>query len=110
MPGYLPDIKESREELSAFQGAIQKVDDSVGRIQHLLENVGVLDETLLIFTTDHGIAFPRAKGTLYDPGIEIILLMRWPFGGFTGGKTYDHLISNIDILPTILDIIRIEKK
>ena len=109
VPGYIPDIKECREELSAFQGAIQKVDDSVGQIQNLLENAGVLDETLLIFTTDHGIAFPRAKGTLYDPGIEIVLLMRWPLGGLTGGKTYDHLISNIDILPTILDIIRIEK-
>jgi arylsulfatase A-like enzyme len=57
----------------------------------------------VIFTTDHGIAMPRAKGTLYDPGIETALLMRWPDGGITGGRVCREMISNIDVLPTLLE-------
>jgi N-sulfoglucosamine sulfohydrolase len=104
VPGYLPDVEATQGELALMQGAIHKVDQSVARIQHALEQAGMLENTLLVFTADHGIAFPRAKGTLYDPGIETGLILRWPAGGVTGGRVLQPLISNVDLLPTLLEI------
>jgi N-sulfoglucosamine sulfohydrolase len=49
------------------------------------------------------LAMPRAKCTLYDPGIEVALLARWPAGGMTGGRVQSQMVSNIDILPTLLE-------
>jgi arylsulfatase A-like enzyme len=45
---------------------------------------------------------PRAKCTLYDPGLEVALLARWPAGGLAGGATRSDMVSNIDVLPTLL--------
>jgi arylsulfatase A-like enzyme len=75
----------------------------MGHILATLDEVGLTDDTLVVFTTDHGIAFPGSKATLYDPGIEIALLMRGP-GGFNGGKLVDALLINNDFLPTVLDV------
>ncbi len=104
VPGYLPDVAGVREDFAALQGAIRVMDAAVGRIVAALEASGRLDRTLLIFTTDHGLAIPRAKGTLFDAGIEVALIMRWPDGGITGG-TADELVSNVDVVPTILDLV-----
>lgn len=103
IPAYLPDNEASREELALMQGAIRKVDDAVARILASLERAGLAESTLVLFTSDHGIAFPRAKTTLYDSGIETALLMRWPGGGIAGGRVYEELISNVDVLPTLLE-------
>lgn len=103
VPAYLPDSPASRGELAAMQGAIRKVDQSVARIDAALAAAGLRERTLLVFTADHGIAFPRAKGTLYDPGIETALLVRWP-GSLPSGRVLDPLVSNIDLLPTLLQI------
>jgi len=103
VPPYLPDNEAARGELALMQGAIHKVDQAVGRIQDALRAAGLLDDTLLVFTADHGIAFPRAKGTLYDPGIETALLARWPGGGVRAGQVVKALTSNVDVLPTLLE-------
>jgi N-sulfoglucosamine sulfohydrolase len=104
VPGYLPDVEAARQELAGMQGAIRKVDQCVARLLEALRGAGMLDDTLVVFTADHGIAFPRAKGTLYDAGIETALLMRWPAGGLTGGRVEEALVSNVDLLPTLLEI------
>ena len=62
----------------------------------------------MIFTTDHGLAFPGAKATLTDRGIGVLLIVRGP-GGFTGGKVSDALVSQVDIFPTICDLLGIER-
>jgi arylsulfatase A-like enzyme len=103
VPAYLPDNEAARGELAALQGAIRKVDGCVNRILGALSAARLADDTLVIFTTDHGIAFPRAKTTLYDAGIEVALLARWPAGGIEGGRVCDALISNVDVLPTYLE-------
>lgn len=108
VPEYLPDTSEVREDLAMFYGSILETDYYTGKLIELLKRKGKEDNTLFIFTTDHGIAFPRAKSTLYDPGINTTLIMRWPKGGLVGGKTYDSLISNADLLPTILDLIDLD--
>jgi len=99
---YTEDCEELRRELADFYGAVTCVDENFGKILDALERNGMADNTIVVFTTDHGIEFPRAKTTLYDPGINTTLLMRWP-NGFTGGQVPLELISNIDLLPTLLD-------
>jgi len=68
---------------------------------------GLAENTLVICTTDHGIAFPRMKGNLTDHGIGVMLILRGP-GGFTDGKVYDALVSHIDFFPTICDLLEID--
>ena len=67
------------------------------------------DQHLLIVTTDHGLAMPRAKCTLYDPGIEALLLMRYP-GRLESGTRYPQLVSNVDVLPSLLEALGAEIK
>ena len=104
IPPYLPDIAATREEMSRFYGDVSRVDRSVGQILHQLDADGLRDDTLLIFTTDHGIAMPLAKGTLYDPGLKIGAILRWP-GRIDPGSRFSELTSNVDLLPTILEAI-----
>jgi len=106
VPPYLPDTPEVRQDIAEFHGSIRKVDRAVGSIFDTLKETGLEEETLVVFTTDHGIAFPRAKCTLYDPGIKTTLIMRWPDGGVIGGKVYSELLSNVDFLPTILEVVK----
>ena len=87
-----------------FHGAIRRMDESVGSILDALARSGFSENTIVVFTTDHGIAFPRAKATLYDPGLHTTLIIRWP-KGIAGGRAVRELISNIDLLPSLLDAV-----
>lgn len=100
IPPYLPEGPAADEELRAAQEAIEEMDAAVGRVLDALERSGRAGDALVVFTTDHGLAMPRAKCTLYDAGIEVALIMR--LGG-AGPLVRDELVSNIDILPTLLD-------
>jgi len=109
VPGYLKDTPGTREELAELQGMIHWVDGQIGRIIDAVSRSSFSDETLLIFTTDHGYAMPRAKCNLYDPGIAIALMLRLPSrDGWHGGRTVEGMISNIDVLPTLLDLLDID--
>ncbi len=106
IPPYLPDKEIVREDLSQFYGAIQGVDTCIGKILKQLEDLGLRENTLFIYTTDHGEAYPRAKCTLYDPGLKTLLLLSWPGSDILQqNKVYTQMISNIDLLPTLLDLI-----
>ncbi|MHA1753702.1 MAG: sulfatase family protein [Candidatus Helarchaeota archaeon] len=105
VPPYLPDTAQIRRELAEFFGAVSDVDRAVGKLYHQIEKLGINKDTLFIFTTDHGIDFPRSKCTLYDPGIKTALLMYCPgMELFKGGKKIDAMISNIDLFPTLIDL------
>jgi N-sulfoglucosamine sulfohydrolase len=104
VPPYLPGGEAAREEMSSLQGAIREVDTAAGSIFNALEDSSLSDKTLTVFTADHGIAMPRAKCTLYDPGIEVALIMRWPDGSIGEGRIVPDLVSNVDVLPTLLGI------
>lgn len=106
VPPYLVDDEMSRREFALQQGAIRRVDEAVQIITDALRESGLEDDTLLVFTVDHGIEFPRAKWFCYDAGIGVALLMRWPGGGVRGGQCCDHLLSNVDFLPTLMDLIQ----
>jgi len=105
VPPFLPDNEMIRKDLGEFYGAIEKVDTLIGKIIDRLQDTNLLENTLFIYTTDHGSAFPRSKCTLYDPGIKTLLLMNLPYSElFSGGKVHDQMISNIDLLPTFMDL------
>lgn len=104
VPPYMADTPGAREDLAMFQGAIACLDRAVGDILDALDASGQADNTWVIFTTDHGIAFPRAKATLYDSGINTTMLMRWP-NVIASNTTHDMLLSSVDLLPTVLDAV-----
>lgn len=103
LPLYLPDTPGIRQDVARFYGQVKAVDKAVGLIVQAIQNARINDNTLFIFTTDHGPAFPRAKGTLYDPGTKTALVMSWPKEIQTG-VVCDELLSNVDLLPTLLEI------
>jgi arylsulfatase A-like enzyme len=103
VPPYLPDRAESREELAELQGAIAAMAEGVGRILAAIDERGDRDDTWVVFTTDHGLAMPRAKATMYDAGIGVALIMRWPAAGIVGGRRSDAMVSHVDLVPTLLE-------
>ena len=103
VPGYLPPIRETFIELAGAEAAIHSADAAVGRVLDAIERSDREASTLVVFTTDHGLPMPRAKCTLYDPGLEVALMMRWPEGRLVGERVVDDLVSNIDILPMLLE-------
>jgi len=106
VPPFLPDDEEIRMDLSELYGNIQCVDSMVGHVLQHLEDSDLRNNTLFIYTTDHGIAFPRAKCTLYDPGIKTTFIMSLPsLDILNSGRVVDSKISNIDLLPSVLDLI-----
>ena len=99
IPGYLRDTAGTRQELAELQGAVRHADAQFGRLLKAVDE----RNTIVIFTSDHGIAMPRAKCSLYDPGIAVALLVRGP--GWKG--ICDGLVSNIDVVPTILEALEL---
>ncbi|ELZ01473.1 N-sulfoglucosamine sulfohydrolase [Natrialba chahannaoensis JCM 10990] len=100
---FLPDEPGIRSDIAEINGMLDALDEATGTVLAALDRVGVADETLVIFTTEHGLAMPRAKGCCFDPGIEAALLMRYP-SQIDGGRTVDDLISNVDVFATLLEI------
>ena len=107
-PAPLPDTPETRRDIGAFKASASDLDWGMGQVLDALDASGMAENTLVICTTDHGIAFPRMKGYLTDHGIGVMLIMRGP-GGFTGGQVIDALASHIDIFPTICDLLEIDR-
>jgi len=86
VPPQYVDNQASRAKLAQLQGSIRHVDQAFGAVLKALDDTGLAENTIVVFTVDHGIAFPRSKTTLYDPGISTALLLRWPGGGLPTGQ------------------------
>jgi len=100
VPLFYPDTPATRGYFGMFGAAVQHVDEHVGRLFDTIDRLGLFENSLVIFTTDHGIAGPRSKGSLYDRGVETALLMRCP--GVRPGTDIGHLVPNVDLAPTVL--------
>lgn len=94
--------------MASFKATARLMDDAVGTILHQLAASGLAENTLVISTTDHGIAFPAMKCNLTDQGWGVMLMMRGP-GGFGGGKVSDAMVSQLDIFPTLCELLNIER-
>ncbi len=103
VPAFLPDTREVRAELAQYYQSISRLDRGVGRLLSVLEEEGRLDNTLVIYVSDNGAAFPEAKTTLYDPGMQLPCIVRSPQHHSRGG-TCDGLVTWADLTPTILDL------
>jgi N-sulfoglucosamine sulfohydrolase len=106
-PANLPDVVTTREDIAAFKASARSLDQGIGAVLHALHDCGLVENTLVLCTTDHGIAFPGAKATLFDRGIGVMMLMRGP-GGFTGGKVVDAPVSHLDVYPTLCELAGVE--
>jgi arylsulfatase A-like enzyme len=103
VPPYLPDHPLIRQELALYYDEISRFDGCVGAVRAALAAGGRLDRTILVYLSDNGMPFPRAKTTLYDSGIRTPLVVRWP-GRCPAGGVQPHLFSVVDLAPTLLAI------
>ncbi|TFH66479.1 MAG: sulfatase [Gemmatimonadales bacterium] len=103
LPAFLPDVPEIREDVCDYLGECMAVDGGLGVIMSRLEEIGELENTLLVVSGDHGIpGIPRAKCNLYDIGSEVALAVRWPGHG-TPGRVVDDMVNLMDLAPTFLE-------
>jgi N-sulfoglucosamine sulfohydrolase len=106
-PENIIDTPITRRDMASFKASARSLDQGVGTVLEALEENGPVDNTLVIMTTDHGLAFPDAKATLFDRGTGVLLLVRGP-GGFERGRVSDAMVSHLDIFPTICEVAEID--
>jgi N-sulfoglucosamine sulfohydrolase len=102
VPPYLPDSPSCRDELAKYYGSVQLADRGLLRLTEILEETGHWKDTLIIYVSDNGIAFPGAKTCLYEPGMRLPCVVRNPFAE-RRGVVNDAMVTWADITPTILD-------
>lgn len=105
VPSFLPDTPEIRDDILDYCFEIQWFDQHLGRMLDALEEAGELDNTLVIVTSDNGMAFPRAKANVYEYGIHMPLAVSWPAGipEPARDRTTDELVNLIDLTATIYE-------
>ncbi len=108
VPGFLPDDRVVREELALYYSSVRRADDGVGAVLEALDASGLADSTLVMFLSDHGMPLPFAKTQLYHHSTRTPLMVRLP--GVTKPNTEDttHMVSAVDFLPTLLDVVGIK--
>lgn len=102
VPSYLPDTAEVRAELAQYCQSTSRLDRGVGRLMQILKDEGKYDNTVVIYISDNGAAFPGAKTTLYEPGMNLPCIVRSPLHQ-NRGTVCDGLVTWADLTPTILD-------
>ena len=102
LPPHLPDLPGVRDDLSRYCGEIERADRSFAAAMAVLRKHGLEENTLVIFMGDNGMAFPHGKGSLYDPGLNVPLIARWP--GHIKPGTTRTLISGEDVAATFMEI------
>jgi arylsulfatase A-like enzyme len=102
LPPFFPNTAALRADLAQYYDEVARLDGDVAHILQMLKALGVAGETLVVFIGDNGGAVLRGKGTLYELGIRVPLLIRWP-GIVPPGTSTSALISSEDLAPTLLD-------
>lgn len=102
VPSFLPDTKECREEIAQYYQSISRIDQGLGRLQELLAKAGKTDNTIIIYTSDNGMAFPGAKTTVYEPGIKLPCIVKDPRSNLKGREN-NAMINWADLTPTLLE-------
>jgi arylsulfatase A-like enzyme len=102
LPACFPDDPVTRADVADYYWEVQRFDSLVGAALRSLEEIGGLDNTIVVVTGDHGMPFPRGKCNLYDTGTRVPLAIRWPRSGVSGGRQVEDFVSLTDLAPTFL--------
>ncbi|WP_436716110.1 sulfatase [Roseiconus lacunae] len=102
VPPFLPDTAETREELAQYYQSCSRVDAGVARLVEILKEADLYEKTLIVFTSDHGMAFAGGKTTVYEGGLHVPMVVRDPYQERRGFHS-QAMISHIDITPSLLD-------
>lgn len=108
IPGFLFEHPEIRTEMRNYYNSVKRGDDCVGAVLDTLEKRGYKEDTVVIFISDHGMPLPYAKSSLYADGLRTPWVIRWPGEVAPGGVDHRHLVSAIDLMPTVLDIAELD--
>ena len=108
VPPYHPDTRAARADLARHYQNIMQMDAAVGAVLERLEEDGLADSTIVVWTTDHGDGLPRAKRELYDSGLRVPMIVRWPEThrpeGAVPGSVDERLVSFVDLAPAVLSL------
>lgn len=104
VPAFLPDNDGTRQDIADFYGSIRQFDKGFGRLIADIDAHLDPENTMIVFTTDHGAAFPRAKSTLYNAGTGVALIVRPPRAWRTEPGRVETIAAHVDILPTLLEV------
>lgn len=107
VPSFLPPVEEVKSDMADYLYEINHFDTHLGRMIAKLEELGELDNTLIIVTSDNGMPFPRAKANMYEYGFHMPFVVRWG-SKIKGNRVVDDLVSLTDIAPTILEAAVVE--
>jgi N-sulfoglucosamine sulfohydrolase len=102
VPAFLPETPETREELAQYYQSCSRIDQGLARLVDILKEADLYDKTMIVFTSDHGVAFSGAKTTVFEPGLKVPFVVRNPYEA-ERGVVSEALISHIDITPSLLD-------
>jgi len=102
-PTPLADSPQTRRDMAGYMASAKQLDEGVGAVLAALDKAGLADNTVVIYTTDHGPAFPTMKCNLTDHGISVALIMRFPDGAHAG-NVCDAMVSHIDVTPTLHEL------
>ncbi len=102
VPDFLPDSPEVRSDIADYAFEIEYFDTHLDRMLELLESRGELENTLVVVTSDNGMAFPRAKASVYEYGAHMPLAIRWG-ARVAPGRAVDDFVSHRDFAPTFLE-------
>jgi len=103
VPAYLLDTPETRRALSTYYKEISALDKELKKLLDILKTTNKDQDTLVLFTSEQGSAFPRAKWTCYDMGLRTALIARWP-GQIQAGKVTDAMVRYVDVVPTLVEL------
>ena len=105
IPGFLFDDPVVRKELASYYSSVRRADDCVGGVLEALDASGEADRTVVFFLSDHGMPLPFAKTQLYHHSTRTPLVVRWPGVTSPGKQDEQHMVSAVDFLPTVLDVL-----
>ena len=103
VPPFYPDNDIVRGDLLDYANEVEWYDTHVGRAIQTLEEMGLLENTLIVVTSDHGMPFPRVKGQIYEEGFHVPLIAYWK-GVIQPGRTVDDFVSFPDVAPTFMEV------
>jgi N-sulfoglucosamine sulfohydrolase len=104
VPAYWPDNDTVRHDMLDYGYEVEHADNHLGRMIAELEKRGLLDSTIIVVTSDHGMPFPRVKGYAYHDSNHTPLAVRWPAGVKAPGRVIDDFVDFTDLAPTFLDL------